>query len=313
MTNSYITFLQNQGNTPHAWANLPGFLDALNNRNPDTLSVVAVPGGTSSTLFEDEWDPYAVPDVAFCFEGTNLWYTLNGSTSWAKVTAPVGSGGYSDEPLLAGEFTSTAGNYRIFAQTGSADDLVTINGGVTGDVVKLKPNPADTITVKHGTGNITLLDGNDFTLATPEILELEYDGANWIERQGSMMDFFRNLLVGEIAFDNLSAGQDIGDPAYDSGWFAVANSTTYTKAHGLSATPRRIEIYHSAVASPGSGDELVRVTQVEDTTGSQYDVLGANGTNVYATTGTAGTVAARTVMSKRRISEVGFYRIQAWV
>ena len=31
---------------------------------------------------------------------------------------------------------------------------------------------------------------------------------------------------------------------YDSGWFAVTYGTTYTKAHGLGATPRSVEVWH---------------------------------------------------------------------
>lgn len=100
---------------------------------------------------------------------------------------------------------------------------------------------------------------------------------------------------------------------YDSGWFAVTGSTTYTKAHGLGITPRRIELYHSAVAAPGAGDEIVRVTHVLNDTNFAYtqDCLGADGTNVYAQSG-ASANPGETVYSVRRRSDTGFWRILAW-
>lgn len=105
-------------------------------------------------------------------------------------------------------------------------------------------------------------------------------------------------------------------PNYDSGWFAVTTSTTYTKAHGLGVTPRQIELYHAAVASPGASDELVRVCHV-NSNGSAFiytnDPLGANATNIFAQTGVAGGGGAGgTVESKRRRSDTGFYRMLAW-
>lgn len=103
------------------------------------------------------------------------------------------------------------------------------------------------------------------------------------------------------------------DGYYDSGWFAVTGSTTYTKAHGLGITPRRIELYHSAVASPGAGDELVRVTHVLNDTNFAYsqDCVGADATNVYAQSG-ASAATGETVYSVRRQSDTGYWRILAW-
>ena len=40
---------------------------------------------------------------------------------------------------------------------------------------------------------------------------------------------------------------------YDSGWYAVAVNTTYTKAHGLGAVPTTVQVFYSDT-SDGSGD-----------------------------------------------------------
>lgn len=307
MTNSYITFLQNQGNTPHAWANLPGFMDALTNRNPDTLSVVNVPGGTASADFDDEWAPYAVPDVAFCFEGTNLWYTLNGATSWAKVTAPVGSGGYADEVLVGDAFTSTAGNYRIFAQTGTTDDLATINGGVTGDVVKLKPNPADTITVKHGTGNITLLSEIDFVLATPEILLLEYDGSDWIEIRTSEVRYGVPFVHIQ---DQKSAGVDGGSSVVTT-WNIRTLNTEVTDTHDLaSLSSNQITLsagtYLMEATAPAHGNQASKL-KLYNTTGATTLLVGTPADMVSLIATVISTLSGRFTVAAGQALELQHY------
>lgn len=113
--------------------------------------------------------------------------------------------------------------------------------------------------------------------------------------------------------DGDGAALALPDANYDSGWFAVTTSTTYTKAHGLSGAPRHIEVYHAAVASPGAGDEIVRVTNVYDLDGTlPQGMLGTDGTNIYAETGSGSSPAAGTVYSTRRDSDSGYYRILAW-
>ncbi len=96
---------------------------------------------------------------------------------------------------------------------------------------------------------------------------------------------------------------------YDSGWFAVVYNTTYTKAHGLAAAPIEIILWHAAVAAPGAGHELVRVTDVKDGVGD-VNFIGADGTNIYIKTGLDSTRG--TVLSTRRSSAAGYYRVMAW-
>jgi hypothetical protein len=57
---------------------------------------------------------------------------------------------------------------------------------------------------------------------------------------------------------NLNADQVDGKSftSYDSGWFAVSNNTTYTKAHGLGVFPTVLNVYYSDTAD-GSGDVVL--------------------------------------------------------
>jgi len=82
-----------------------------------------------------------------------------------------------------GAVTKTQSNHTIDTLGGAAsDDLDTINGGVVGDWLILRPaNDARTVVVKNGTGNI-LLNGADFTMDNVnDRLVLLYNGTNWIE------------------------------------------------------------------------------------------------------------------------------------
>jgi hypothetical protein len=130
------------------------------------------------------------------------------------------------------------------------------------------------------------------------------------------MDEIRENIehLGSMTFDGtpLSAhaeGKEIGW-GYISEWFAVGAGNTYTKAHGLPYTPSVVEVWHSTTATPSAGDELVRVTVVKDASGASFfDVAGADGTNIYITTGTDGSWG--TVSSSRRFSAGGFYKVYA--
>jgi len=88
--------------------------------------------------------------------------------------------------IAAGVVTITQSNHTIDTQGNApADDLDTINGGVTGDVIFLHAaNSARTVVIKNATGNILM--PADMTLDnTVDIEMLYYDGTNWNEVTGS--------------------------------------------------------------------------------------------------------------------------------
>ena len=64
--------------------------------------------------------------------------------------------------------TITQSNHKLQPQTGTSDNLSTINGTVAGQSGVLYPSDfgTDTITIKHAVGNIRCMGGNDITLQT---------------------------------------------------------------------------------------------------------------------------------------------------
>jgi len=72
-------------------------------------------------------------------------------------------------------------HYAVDTQSdASTDDLDTINGGVTGDVISLYlANSARVVKLKHLTGNISLPRGSDFDLRADMAVMLRYNGTNW--------------------------------------------------------------------------------------------------------------------------------------
>ena len=80
--------------------------------------------------------------------------------------------------ISTGAITVSASLVTINAESGSTDDLDTINGGATGYVLFLRPSGSVTITLKHGTGNINCPNGSDLALQYQRAIML-YDAAQW--------------------------------------------------------------------------------------------------------------------------------------
>lgn len=89
---------------------------------------------------------------------------ITGSTGFIRADAFLGSTRTSLE-ISSGVITATSSNHLIDIEgaTGTVDDLETINGGVTGDLLVLSSvNSARAPTVKDGADNLQL--AGDFTL-----------------------------------------------------------------------------------------------------------------------------------------------------
>lgn len=96
--------------------------------------------------------------------------------------------------LATNVLTATQSQVIVAAQTGTTDNLATLNidstllmpDGYT-EVILLKADTGDTITVKHGTGNIYLASASDFTLTGEKTLMLVRMGgtSNWNDIAGS--------------------------------------------------------------------------------------------------------------------------------
>lgn len=91
--------------------------------------------------------------------------------------------------IASGVVTRTQEYHIVAAESGTTDDLATIN--LDTDVsysvnsinyrptLRLIADAGDTITVKHGTGNIDLPDDTDVTLTDDAFIWLFYNGTNW--------------------------------------------------------------------------------------------------------------------------------------
>jgi len=99
----------------------------------------------------------------------------------------------------------------------------------------------------------------------------------------------------------------LGAPDYNSGWFAVAKSTLYTKAHGLNQYPRLVVVEHSTSATGAS--ELVPILVATDGTNA-CGVYSYDSTNIYIQTGSSSSTGV--VQNFRRNSASGYARITAW-
>ena len=86
--------------------------------------------------------------------------------------------------IASGSITITNCSHTIDTESGAAtDDLDTISGGIDGNVLLLRAqNSARTVVVKHGTGNIQLDGGVDFSLDdVQDTIMLFYNSTNWLE------------------------------------------------------------------------------------------------------------------------------------
>lgn len=84
-----------------------------------------------------------------------------------------------NKTLASDAFTITSYWQHLASQSGTADLLSTINGGVLGETVRITAQATHTITVKDAIGNIQLNGGTDKTVGTNDVLVLYFDGSNW--------------------------------------------------------------------------------------------------------------------------------------
>lgn len=85
-----------------------------------------------------------------------------------------------------GTVTPTTATFIIAAQSGTADDLdnVLTTNFVDGATLKVKADAGDTITLKHGTGNITTDTGLDYELTDEAYVELDVTSSGVTLRRG---------------------------------------------------------------------------------------------------------------------------------
>lgn len=138
------------------------------------------------------WLGVFTADPAVVSDGM-MWYRsdtdkfrvrLNGVTYNLNIEGTTILGDGSELTIATGAITITSGYHRVDTQSdGGTDDLDTISGGTTGQMLVLRAeNAARTVVVKNGTGNIQLDGAADFSLDdVQDTVSLLYDGTNWLE------------------------------------------------------------------------------------------------------------------------------------
>jgi hypothetical protein len=120
--------------------------------------------------------PYTYSEEYFAVEAVQ-W---NGRTSADKtMTGPWPA---AQAVTIADDTITRTRSYHIVsAESGTADDLVTINGSSPGDLLVIQPASGHTITVKDGAGNIVTETGDDVVLAGSgaHLLLVCGDDGNW--------------------------------------------------------------------------------------------------------------------------------------
>jgi hypothetical protein len=132
----------------------------------------------------------------------------NGGITVGNKKVNLGSTGGAQLTLASGAITVTASNHQLLNEGGAAnDDLDTINGGTSGDILILSAaSNGQDISVKNGTGNIVLsVASGDCTLGNiKDKIILIYQGSAWYEVSrsinagGATTDFTvsGNLVIG---------------------------------------------------------------------------------------------------------------------
>jgi hypothetical protein len=90
----------------------------------------------------------------------------------------------ADITIASGEITATNSFHRVDTESAaSTDNLDTINGGETGQIIILKPvSGSRTIVVRDNAGNIQTAGGTNFSMNDGrDVIVLIYDGNHWLE------------------------------------------------------------------------------------------------------------------------------------
>ena len=106
--------------------------------------------------------------------------------------------------ISGGSITTTLNQHIVAAQTGTADDLDTITAA-NNKLVFLRADTGDTITLRHGVGNIVVPGGNNNVLSGYRGVLLICDAGYWaaICTTGAKSNFSATVDPG--------SGDDIGD------------------------------------------------------------------------------------------------------
>ncbi|MDX1371410.1 MAG: hypothetical protein R3321_03020, partial [Nitrososphaeraceae archaeon] len=162
--NTGISILAPDNSFSSIYLGAPGDNNAGRFQWKDTTRVFRI--GTQLSMAEVQFEAGSGQDVFVCTDDRFMFET---KLNFQQLSSTIAEG----------VMTSDNSFLLVNAETGTTDDLDTLSGGSTGDVVILKAASGDTITVKNGTGNIVC--PSDRTLTGDDTIMLIYDGTNWCE------------------------------------------------------------------------------------------------------------------------------------
>lgn len=115
-----------------------------------------------------------------------------------------------------------------------------------------------------------------------EVALIASDGASAVLASGAKLPLGATMTQ-DLHITNKAYVDAQKPDVYDSGWFAGAQNTTYTKAHGLSAAPDVIQCFYSDTAD-GSGD-VVQVGAAGYLPGTMAIIVDVDATSVVVRVG----------------------------
>lgn len=153
----------------------------VTNLNADLLDGLEAAAFATDADFDAHTAATAAHGATGAVVGTTNAQTLSSKTLNTLVLADGG-----ELTIAAGVVTATHSRHAIDTEADAAtDDLDTINGGVDGMVLFLRPESGSRdVVVKHATGNIGMKNGSDFTLnESGDRLMLMYNSSSssWIQ------------------------------------------------------------------------------------------------------------------------------------
>lgn len=184
--------------------------------------------------------------------------------------------GSGELTISSGAITITGSQHTVRSEvTSSADNLDTINRGVTGQIVVLSAGASDEpITLRHNIGNIITPTGANITLSnTNQRARLQYDGTNYIfldiKLPGDIVQIV-NTTVSTVASHSSAIPSDNTIPQSNEGGEAMTLSITPTSAnnklfiqsitniHEGSTSPTTVALFQNSIANAlaavGAGD-----------------------------------------------------------
>lgn len=153
--------------------------------------------GNYPSMLTDAVSVHILPRNGFGVGGLYVWGYRSGSASMEKLFeandtngcrfyAPLNTPRGPDLTISSGVITATHTYHRVETEgTAATDDLDTITAGKDGQLLILRSSfLSRDPTLKHGTGNLALAGGADFTLANEEdkiMLIYDSDVSKWCE------------------------------------------------------------------------------------------------------------------------------------